>query len=115
MRFNVFQNTWSKQRIKRRKEINLKIDLKESDESGSESNDGTSVCQVKSAEIETNEKSEVNFSSSPILKFEFRIKFKPNSNNQIVMIEINSEDIFLSHVRENLNQILQYLKNNIYK
>lgn len=66
-------------------------------------------------EVDPIAKSEANDNSKPMLNFEFRLKFKPNLNNQIMMLEMNSEDILMSHVREYLNQILQYLKNNIYK
>jgi hypothetical protein len=56
-----------------------------------------------------------NDNSKPILQLEIRLKFRPNTNNQIIMLEMNSEDISLSHIREYLNQILQYIKNNIFK
>ena len=112
--FDVYQNTWSKQRAKRRKEISLKIELN-SNESDSESNDVSCKRDVQEDTSSKLESPKENDNSKPILQLEFRLKFKPNTNDQIIMLEMHSENISLSHVREYLNQILQYIKNNIYK
>ena len=108
--FKVYENTWSKQRAKRRrKQINLKIDIKQLDDSTENSND--SVCSKKSIDS----KSDINQGLEVLLNFEVQIKFKANSNNEIIILELNSNEMVSSHVREYSNQILQFVKNNLFK
>ena len=113
--WKVYENTWSKQRAKRRKQIHLKIDLTSLDESNDESNE-TCTSNLESTSIERAVPSETaTFKSELLFEFEFRIKFKPNITEQIIMLEMKSVDMVMSHTREYLNQILQFVKNSIFK
>ena len=112
-KFKVFENTWSKQRRKRRKKLNLKINMTSLEESNDDSNEST--CSKKIADDNDNDNDDKKDVLVALLTFEIGVKFKSCSKDQIIMLEMNSDDIFLSNVRENLNQILQFIKNKICK
>ena len=95
LKFIAYENTWSNQRQKKRKELNSKKPrLSDDQNEPNEPNEQKTNTQVEKEKL---------------IEFTFEVK----ESGSDYFLDFKSPDICQSKTRESLNQILQYVRNKL--